>query len=219
VSDPVKQCSCLLLALIAYLAPLSASAQSASASAESASLDALDPVLNPGDVLKITVWRRPELSGEFEVAPDGSIAHPLYREVKVAGVPLSTAEERVRAFLSQHELNAAFIMAPLFRVIVGGEVLKPGLYTLRPTTTVAQALALAGGPTERGRPDRVRISREGKVLVVDLTRPNSDLIPVRSGDQIIVGRRRNSFLNVLVPTSSVVAAVAALVSIAVQLNR
>jgi protein involved in polysaccharide export with SLBB domain len=216
----VKPLSRLLLVFTACFAPLPTSAQTSSPSAQAPVLPvAADPVLNPGDFLRITVWRRPELSGEFEVAPDGSIAHPLYREVKVAGIPLSLAEEKVREFLRQHEMNAAFVMAPLFRVIVGGEVQKPGLYSLRPTTTVAQALALAGGPTERGRLDQVRITREGRVMIVNLTSPSGDLTPVRSGDQIIVLRRRKGFFDILVPASSVIAAAAAIASVVVQLNR
>src|ERR1700736_1850648 len=49
--------------------------------------------LSPGDVVRIVVWRKPEFSGDFVVAPDSSITHPLYREVKVVGVPLHVVEE------------------------------------------------------------------------------------------------------------------------------
>src|SRR5215218_6153155 len=35
--------------------------------------------LSPGDSVRITVWRKPEFSGDFIVAPDGTISHPLYR--------------------------------------------------------------------------------------------------------------------------------------------
>jgi protein involved in polysaccharide export with SLBB domain len=218
VSDLVKPLSRLLLTFLACSAPVSAWGQSTSPSDRAPPAAAADPVLNPGDELKITVWRRPELSGEFEIAPDGSIAHPLYREVKVAGISLSAAEERVRTFLGQHESNAAFIMAPLFRVIVGGEVQKPGLYNVPPVTTITQVLALAGGPTERGRLDELRIARERQVLTIDLNRPDSDLF-IHSGDRIIVPRRHKGFLEIVGPVSSVVGAAAALVSIVVQLNR
>jgi len=51
-----------------------------------------DPVLRPGDVLRITVWRHPEMSGEFVVAPDSTLVHPLYQVVKVAGAPLPVAK-------------------------------------------------------------------------------------------------------------------------------
>ena len=44
-----------------------------------------DPVLRPGDMLRITVWRHPEMSGDFAVAPDSTLVHPLYQAVRVAG--------------------------------------------------------------------------------------------------------------------------------------
>jgi len=46
-----------------------------------------DPALRPGDVLRINVWRHPELSGDFVVAPDSTLVDPVYQVVKVAGHP------------------------------------------------------------------------------------------------------------------------------------
>ena len=41
--------------------------------------------LKPGDMVRVTVWRKPELSGDFRVLADGSIAHPLYQAINVTG--------------------------------------------------------------------------------------------------------------------------------------
>ena len=192
-----------------------------SAPGQSPSPEGVDLVLNPGDLLRITVWRRAELSGEFEVASDGSITHPLYRGLKVAGIPLGVAEERMRTFLSRHEGNPAFVMAPLFRVTMVGEVQKPNVYTFPPTTTISEALALAGGATERGRPDRVQIFRQGKVFTVDLTGPEviGAQMRTRSGDRITVPRGGSSFRDIIGPLSSVVAAVAAIATLVVYADR
>src|SRR5436853_3239668 len=46
-----------------------------------------DRALRPGDVLRINVWRHPELSGDFVVAPDSTLVDPVYQVVKVAGYP------------------------------------------------------------------------------------------------------------------------------------
>src|SRR5205814_4955267 len=70
-------------------------------------------VLAAGDVIRIEVWRNKELSGDFPIAADGSITHPLYRELKVAGVPLPTVEQQVRTFLSRYESNPSFVLFPL----------------------------------------------------------------------------------------------------------
>lgn len=173
-------------------------------------------VLRPGDLLQVTVWRQPELSGEIPVGADGTLAHPLYRELQVAGVPLDVVERRVREVIGRYEANPYFVLRPLFRVAVGGEVGAPNLYSFPPDVTVQQAVALAGGPTDMGRIDRVQVIRDGEVIELDLTRHEDGAgeMPVRSGDQILVARRRESFFRqVIVPASSLTAAVVSIVTL------
>ena len=179
-------------------------------------------VLAPGDIVRITVWRNTELSGEFTVAPDGSITHPLYREVKVAGVPLTEVERRIGAFLSRYgEANAAFAVTTLIRVFVGGEVRTPNVYAVPPGSTVSQALAAAGGPNERARLNEVQILRNTHRFALDLTSTDPRVMQaqVRSGDQIFVPRTHNVFTEYVVPASSLLAAAAAIASIIVQLRH
>jgi protein involved in polysaccharide export with SLBB domain len=173
-------------------------------------------LLSSGDSVRITVWRRPELSGEFVVAPDGSVTHPLYRAVKVGGVPLAAAEENVRVFLTRFEDNPQFVVEPLLRVALEGEVNRPNLYAMRPQTTIAEALARAGGPTQYGRTDRVLVLRadgsgQHQQITVDLAHPETGAtrMPIRSGDQITVERRRSAFRDVILPALNVVGSVAA----------
>ena len=177
--------------------------------------------LRPGDAVRITVWRKPELSGEFAVAADGSLTHPLYRALRVTGIPLVTAEGRLRTFLQQYENNPEFVMEPLFHVAVGGEVVRPNLYTLRPETSVSDAVALAGGPTDRGRRDRVRLLRDGTEVVLDLTRPQPGFAttPIRSGDQILVDRKRAVFRETIGPIVMVAGATAAILNVILRAGR
>lgn len=171
--------------------------------------------LEPGDVVRITVWRKPEFSGEFTIATDGTIRHPLYKEVKISGMSMAAAEERVFTFLTQYEQAPQLVLEPLFRVAVGGEVVSPNLYSLPRETTIAQAVALAGGPTERGRLNRVRILRGGSEVYADLTTPNAEWArqQVQSGDQILVSRRRNILAEVIGPLASLAAAAAAITTV------
>jgi len=57
-----------LLRLSFVLAILS----STGAAAQSPAPPPEQPMLSGGDSVRINVWRRPELSGDFVVAPDGS---------------------------------------------------------------------------------------------------------------------------------------------------
>lgn len=167
------------------------------------------------------MWRKPELSGDFAISSNGTIAHPLYREVQVTGVPLATVEERLRTFLTRYETNPQFVIQPLVKIVVGGEVRTPNIFSVPPETTIAQAVALAGGPTERGMLNRVHVIRDRQDILMDLGRPDSDVngITIRSGDQILIGRRDRSKLEYLAPITSSIAALAAIISIVVTITK
>src|SRR5262245_33831405 len=76
---------------------------------------AFDIQLRPGDVVKITSWRNPELSGEIPVSPDGLLQHPLYPGVRAADVPFGTVVEQVRTVLARYDVEPQFTAEPLFR--------------------------------------------------------------------------------------------------------
>ena len=197
-----------LLAVVVLSAPVSAQ-ESRAPSGQS--------VLTPGDSVRIVVWRKPEFSGDFVVAPNGTITHPLFRSVQVAGMPYANAEANVRRFLTRFEENPEFVMEPLIRVAVSGEVERPAVFALRPETTIAEAVARAGGASEVGARNRVRVVRlnpsgEQEQIIINLTDPTTRYgsIPVRSGDQIIVDRRKSFMRDVLLPTLGVIGSIASL---------
>jgi len=175
-----------------------------------------DPALRPGDVLRINVWRHPELSGDFVVAPDSTLVDPVYQVVKVAGAPLPVVRERLRGVLASFEQGVPFVLEPLFPVTVAGEVRQPNLYRLPQGTTFSQAIAQAGGPTELGRLDKVRVIRRDGAMVINLGSGYSkyEALPIESGDQVLVARRSNFNLlrDVLYPLTSLTAAVAAVLA-------
>ena len=169
-------------------------------------------VLAPGDVVRITVWRQPEFTGEFTVAADGHVVHPIYRDVRVAGIPMAEVESRIREVLSRYEAQPRFSVEPLVRVAVEGEVRQPSLYTVPLSTSVAQAVAMAGGGTERAKLEEVRLYRTEQRLEVNLTDPEAPLAAatVRSGDRIVVGRRTMIVRDYIAPIASIGGALAAI---------
>lgn len=199
-----------LLRLSFVLAILS----STGAAAQSPALPPQQPMLSGGDSVRINVWRRPELSGDFVVAPDGAVTHPLYRTVKVGGVPQSVAEANVRAFLLRFDQDPQFVLEPLYRVAVTGEVNRPQLFAANPQMSILEVIARAGGTTVNARRNRVRLLRTGprgeqQELLVNLTHPEGlARSPIHSGDQIIVDRRKSFLRDILLPTLSVVGSIA-----------
>jgi polysaccharide biosynthesis/export protein len=88
-------------------------------------------------------------------------------------------------------LDGDTVYVPRFdpnRVFVSGQVRTPGAYSIPENTTLLQALALAGGPTERAALGRVRVIRlvKGKQTTVKSRLEDT----VRAGDTIIVPERR-----------------------------
>src|SRR2546426_12381327 len=133
------------LVAVLLLVPLGA------ASAQRLARPLEDRALRPGDVLRINVWRHPELSGDFLVAPDSTLVDPVYQVVKVAGAPLAVVRERLRAVLSTYEQGVPFVLEPVFPVTVAGEGRQPDLFRVPEGATFAPAIAQGGGPAGTGR--------------------------------------------------------------------
>jgi protein involved in polysaccharide export with SLBB domain len=157
-------------------------------------------MLEPGDTVKIEVWQRPELSGEFQVGLDGRILHPLYQNIRVTGTPADQVGPMVRDYLSRFEAEPQVVVQPLLRVAVMGAVNKPDVHLLPPGATVGQAVAAAGGVSTEGKFDDVRLIRNGRETRIDLTEAGEWSQLVRSGDQVTVkAKAQNRFREVILP--------------------
>jgi len=209
-----------LLFLVLAAAPAVTHAQNPAPDAQQTTM------LAPGDSVRIVVWRKPEMSGDFIIAPDNTISHPLYRAVRVGGVPFATAETNVRTFLAKFEQDPQFVVEPLVRVAVSGEVGRPQVFAVRPETTIGEAVAQAGGPNQFGERDKVRVLRREtggrqREFVVSLLDPESPAATIRvhSGDQIVVDRRRSFFREVFLPALGVLGSAASIYLVIDRANR
>lgn len=117
-----------------------------------------------GDVLKIAVWREPDLTAEVFVRLDGRITVPLVGDIQASG---RTTEQlaieirtKLQAFLEVPQVTVTVAQATSARFFVIGEVTTSGAFPLTGRTTVLQALALAGGFREFAKRDRIMIIRE-----------------------------------------------------------
>jgi len=118
----------------------------------------------PGDVLKILVWKEPELSTEAFVRLDGRVTVPLLGDVMAAGRTPDDLSMEIQAklgrFLEVPQVTLAVSQAISARFYVLGEVAHPGAYPLPRRVSVVQALALAGGFREFAKKDSIRILRQ-----------------------------------------------------------
>jgi polysaccharide export outer membrane protein len=151
-------------------------------------LDSLQ--LRSGDVVQVRVWREADLSGAFVVDPRGRVVLPLLGERAVTGRSWSLVKDELLNAYAGELRNPSIELTPLRRVFVLGEVNKPGAYDLDPAMSLAGAVATAGGANPSGDLRKVRVVRDGAV-VVDGVPLEGGLagVDVRSGDQVFVGRR------------------------------
>lgn len=101
------------------------------------------------DVLTITVWREPELSGTVMVRPDGMVTLPLLNDVHAAGLTpdelKGSLTEKLGAFVNSPQVTVAVREINSRKVFIIGQVGHEGSYRINSTTTVLQIIAEAGG--------------------------------------------------------------------------
>jgi polysaccharide biosynthesis/export protein VpsN len=173
--------------------------------------------LRPGDVVRLRIWREPELSGDFTIDEAGVVTLPKVGPVQATDQPVDSLKARLlrayRVYLTQPSIE----VIPLRRIQVAGAVRNPGLYTVDPTMTIADVITLAGGATPQGRRDRVILVRGAVPTKSQLSLDaRSTQWPLRSGDQLVVperswiGRNPGVVIGAVSATASVIYAIARL---------
>ena len=153
--------------------------------------------LGPEDVISIEVWGHPDLElREATVLPDGTVFVPLVGKVDVTGKTVEEVtallEEEFSRLLVDPRVIVTVVKPKTIQVTVTGQVNRPGIYELKPGSSVSEAIAMAGGPTQRAELRKVLVSsREtGKEIKVKVGRryhfsnePGSDL-ELADGDRV-----------------------------------
>ena len=92
-------------------------------------------ILGPGDSLQIELLYLPELSGAFTIGPDGTLYLHRLRALQVEGLTIEELRlfltEQYRPYVREPEVFITPIGYRPVRVYVGGEVARPGYYTIR----------------------------------------------------------------------------------------
>lgn len=118
----------------------------------------------PMDTLSVKVFRMDDLTGDYEVDLLGRISMPLIGDVPAA--ELTTVELDAlltrkfgERYLENPDISVGIKSSARRNLTVDGAVGKPGAYAVLGTTTLMQALAVAGGTTEQANARRVAIFR------------------------------------------------------------
>ncbi|PZO88222.1 MAG: hypothetical protein DI626_02220 [Micavibrio aeruginosavorus] len=147
-------------------------------------------VLGVGDTVNINVFQQENLSGEFKIGADGTIAFPLIKEIRASGLTTKELEGSISARLRPNYVvdpRVSVYVANYRDIYVLGEVRSPGKFEYSPNITILQAVAMAGGHTYRAKENTAEIMRHAEGALQTLTVDSKTVI--RPGDTVIIKRR------------------------------
>jgi len=158
-------------------------------------------ILDVGDILDVQLVGQNSYIKQFPISGDGSINLPDVGKITVAGLTLNDASSLLKS-----KVNSAFIGTEAFisldkirdvNILVTGNALNPGIYTLTGNSNILHALSAAGGISKFGSYREINLIRDNKVIdkldIYDLLIDGKyDLKSrLRSGDVVFVEPQKN----------------------------
>lgn len=180
--------------------PENNSSQPASSTAPAAAVDA-DYKIGAQDVVRIDVWKEPDISRTIPVRPDGKISLPLIGDIEVAGKTTGELHDivvtRLKPYVPDPDVTVIVEQINSQKYFVIGQVVHPGSFVLTAPTTVIEALAAAGGFVDWAQTNKVVIVRHTAGNQTERIRFNykdwlkksgkkQSLIELQNGDVIVV---------------------------------
>ena len=158
-------------------------------------------MLDVGDVLQVQLVGSNDYIEDLSINPDGSVSMPDIGKVVIAGLSLNDASQLIKS-----KVNLAFIGSEAFislsdirdvNILVTGNSVNPGIYTLTGNSNILHALSAAGGISEFGSLREINLIRDNIIIeTLDLY----DLLiegqynlkkRLRSGDVVFVEAKKN----------------------------
>jgi polysaccharide biosynthesis/export protein len=161
-----------------------------------------DYVLGAGDVIRINVFDRPEMTTEARVSETGKIRFPLIGDIDVGGQSTAEVEKHIADllvsgnYLRKPQVSVIVLTYRSQQISVLGQVNRPGRYPLEQPSKLSDMLAMAGGIAPGGS-DTVKLVRyiDGKPQLMEFDQTQmfeagqlDKDISVRGGDVIYVPR-------------------------------
>jgi len=135
-------------------------------------------VVGPDDELLVDITGDNEASYKLRVSPEGFISLEYVGKVYVAGLTIEEATSKIRSSMAgtypalrTGRTNLAVNLGNIrsIRVIMTGEVTKPGTFTISSLASVFNALYAAGGPNNKGSFRNIQVIRGSRIIAtIDL---------------------------------------------------
>lgn len=161
-----------------------------------------DTALGPGDVFEVRVFGDKDLSGNYQVATDGTINFPFLGTVVVADKETMRVAAELESglrdgdYLRDPHVAVMMQQANSKKISVLGAVAKPGTLPLVMGMTIVQAVSQAGGFTPLASKDDTVVTRRVgrllqryRVMVSEIANGNAEDFVLRPGDILFVPER------------------------------
>ncbi len=172
--------------------------------------------LSKSDMVEVHFTFSPDFNQNLTIQPDGFVALRGAGTLYAEGLTIPEFQQAVaaayRGILHEPEVTVTLkeFERPYF--LASGEVARPGKYELRGDLTVNEAVAIAGGFTQRARHSQVILFRrhsgdvaEAHLIDIKKMLNSRDLredLHLRAGDFVFVPQSRISKIRKYVPASS-----------------
>jgi protein involved in polysaccharide export with SLBB domain len=129
-------------------------------------------IVGPDDKLHISVFGNSVANWQVTVTPEGNINIPGVGILNVAGKTIEQATVAIKSKLAANNYaidRGTSVQVSLgdlrtINVILQGELVKPGTYSLSSLSTAFDALFAAGGPNDIGSFRKITIIRDNKIV-------------------------------------------------------
>lgn len=131
------------------------------------------------DVLDISVWQSPDLTKVLPVGSDGAITYPILGSIPAAGLTPSALERTIaqklaEGYVKDPKVTVAVKEYNSKKILVFGEVVKPGLYKLKGKIPLLELLFMVGGvKLEAKRMTVIRPLHSGSDVIPAALEPGS----------------------------------------------
>ncbi len=119
--------------------------------------------IGPQDLIRIDVWKEPDISRTIPVRPDGKISLPLLNDVQAAGLTAmqlsASLRESLSKYLNNPQVTVTVTEINSRRVFLTGEINRQGAIPLLPNMTVLQAISSGGGFTQFSKLKNIYVLR------------------------------------------------------------
>lgn len=132
-------------------------------------------IIGPDDKLIIDLTGDNEVTYNLGVSPEGTIAIPYVGRIALGGLTIEQATSKIRANMrgtypalasgrTQLAVNLGNIRS--IKVIITGQAVRTGTFTVSSLSSVYNALSASGGPSQNGSFRNIQVIRNNKIVAV-----------------------------------------------------